>query len=322
MNKSTVPVGTGRWAKEFISDLLRKRGLSEPEKAFDIVSNPEFLREGKAVEDFMHPDRIVVGAENPETAERVAKLYEKLKAPVVLTNLATAEMIKYASNAFLATKISFINEIANICERVGADVTVVAKGMGLDHRISPYFLNAGCGFGGSCFPKDVKALIHTAKTAGVEPLLLSATINVNERQKLIPVEKLLKHIPDLKGKTVAVWGLAFKPGTDDMREAPSIAIINRLLELGATVKAYDPVAGENARRIFAGKKNLTITSTKEEALEGAVALILVTEWKEFENLDFNTVKDKIVIDGRNLWAGKDLQRYAKSYTAIGCQPGS
>jgi len=319
VNKSTVPVGTGRWAKEFISDLLRKRGLSEPEKAFDIVSNPEFLREGKAVEDFMHPDRIVVGAENPETAERVAKLYEKLKAPVLLTNLPTAEMIKYASNAFLATKISFINEIANICERVGADVTVVAKGMGLDHRISPYFLNAGCGFGGSCFPKDVKALIHTAKTAGVEPLLLSATINVNERQKLIPVEKLLKHIPDLKGKTVAVWGLAFKPGTDDMREAPSIAIINRLLELGATVKAYDPVAGENARRIFAGKKNLTITSTKEEALEGAVALILVTEWKEFENLDFNTVKDKIVIDGRNLWAGKDLQGYAKSYTAIGCQ---
>ncbi|WP_456419683.1 UDP-glucose dehydrogenase family protein, partial [Thermovibrio sp.] len=180
VNKSTVPVGTGRWAKEFIAGLLRERGVKEPEKRFEVVSNPEFLREGKAVEDFMKPDRVVVGADNREVAGLVASLYEKLQPPILITDLPTAEMIKYASNAFLATKISFINEIANVCEKLGADVTVVARGMGLDHRISPHFLRAGCGFGGSCFPKDVKALIHTAKNVGEEPRLLSSVIEVNE----------------------------------------------------------------------------------------------------------------------------------------------
>ncbi len=321
VNKSTVPVGTGRWAKEFITNLLKERNVREPEKRFDVVSNPEFLREGKAVEDFMKPDRVVVGADNREVAGMVASLYEKLQPPILITDLPTAEMIKYASNAFLATKISFINEVANICEKFGADVTVVARGMGLDHRISPYFLRAGCGFGGSCFPKDVKALIHTGRTAGEEPRLLESVIEINERQKLRPVEKLLKHIPDLNGKTVAVWGLAFKPETDDMREAPSIPIIRKLLELGATVRAYDPVATENARRVFredAEKfgSRLKFVEDKYESLEGADALLLVTEWSEFKDVDFDKLKGKVVIDGRNLWEPSIMKQYC-TYESIG-----
>ncbi|SMO35357.1 UDP-glucose dehydrogenase [Balnearium lithotrophicum] len=321
VNKSTVPVGTGRWAKEFIRKLLEERGIDEPEKRFDVVSNPEFLREGKAVEDFMKPDRVVVGADDRDVAGRVASLYEKLQPAILITDLPTAEMIKYASNAFLATKISFINEVANICEKYGADVTVVARGMGLDHRISPHFLRAGCGFGGSCFPKDVKALINTAKGAGEEPELLESVISVNERQKLKPVEKLLRHIPDLKGVTVAVWGLAFKPETDDMREAPSIPIIKRLLSLGANVKAYDPVAVENAKRVFKEElekfgERLTFSKDKYEALEGAEALILVTEWKEFENVDFDKLKGKVVIDGRNLWEPSIMEQFC-TYESIG-----
>ncbi|ADU96422.1 nucleotide sugar dehydrogenase [Thermovibrio ammonificans HB-1] len=321
VNKSTVPVGTGRWAKEFIAGLLREKGVKEPEKRFEVVSNPEFLREGKAVEDFMNPDRVVVGADNREVAGLVASLYEPLQPPILITDLPTAEMIKYASNAFLATKISFINEIANVCEKLGADVTVVARGMGLDHRISPHFLRAGCGFGGSCFPKDVKALIHTAKSVGEEPRLLESVIEVNERQKLRPVEKLLKHIPDLEGRTVAVWGLAFKPETDDMREAPSIPIIRELLARGATVKAYDPVAVENARRVFEKElhthpQRLIFTSDMYSALEGADALILVTEWPQFKEVDFDKLRGKVVIDGRNLWNPTLMRKYC-TYESIG-----
>jgi len=321
VNKSTVPVGTGRWAKEFISKILTERGIEEPEKRFDVVSNPEFLREGKAVEDFMNPDRVVVGADNREVAGMVASLYEKLQPAILITDLPTAEMIKYASNAFLATKISFINEIANICEKYGADVTVVARGMGLDHRISPHFLRAGCGFGGSCFPKDVKALIHTGKVAGEDVELLKSVISVNERQKLKPVEKLLKHIPNLEGVKVALWGLAFKPETDDMREDPSIPIVKRLLELGATVRAYDPVAVENAKRVFRkemGKfgERLQFLADKYEALEGADALILVTEWPEFRDVDFDKLKGKVVIDGRNLWEPSVMRQFC-TYESIG-----
>ncbi len=321
VNKSTVPVGTGRWAEEFISKLLTERGIEEPEKRFDVVSNPEFLREGKAVEDFMNPDRVVVGADNREVAGMVASLYEKLQPAILITDLPTAEMIKYASNAFLATKISFINEIANICERYGADVTVVARGMGLDHRISPYFLRAGCGFGGSCFPKDVKALIHTGEVAGEDVELLKSVISVNERQKLKPVEKLLKHIPNLEGVKVALWGLAFKPETDDMREAPSIPIVRRLLELGATVRAYDPVAVENAKRVFREEmekfgERLQFSADKYEALEGADALILVTEWPEFRDVDFDKLKGKVVIDGRNLWEPSVMRQFC-TYESIG-----
>ncbi len=319
VNKSTVPVGTGRWAKEFIAGLLRERGVKEPEKRFEVVSNPEFLREGKAVEDFMKPDRVVVGADNREVAGFVASLYEKLQPPILITDLPTAEMIKYASNAFLATKISFINEIANVCERLGADVTVVARGMGLDHRISPHFLRAGCGFGGSCFPKDVKALIHTARSVGEEPRLLSSVIEVNERQKLRPVEKLLKHIPELRGRKVAVWGLAFKPETDDMREAPSIPIIRELLKRGAEVVAYDPVATGNAKRVFERELStgkLRFASDKYEALKGADALILVTEWEEFRDVDFDKLKGKVVIDGRNLWEPSIMREFC-TYESIG-----
>ena len=319
VNKSTVPVGTGRWAKEFIAGLLREKGVKEPEKRFEVVSNPEFLREGKAVEDFMKPDRVVVGADNREVAGLVASLYEKLQPPILITDLPTAEMIKYASNAFLATKISFINEIANVCEKLGADVTVVARGMGLDHRISPHFLRAGCGFGGSCFPKDVKALIHTARSVGEEPRLLSSVIEVNERQKLRPVEKLLKHIPELRGRKVAVWGLAFKPETDDMREAPSIPIIRELLKRGAEVVAYDPVATGNAKRVFERELStgkLRFASDKYEALEGADALILVTEWEEFRDVDFDKLKGKVVIDGRNLWEPSVMREFC-TYESIG-----
>ena len=322
VNKSTVPVGTGRWAKEFIKSLLEEREVKNPEERFEIVSNPEFLREGKAVEDFMKPDRVVIGADNREIAGKVASLYEKLQPAMLITDLPTAEMIKYASNSFLATKISFINEIANICERLGADVTVVARGMGLDHRISPYFLNAGCGFGGSCFPKDVKALIYTAESVGEKPELLSSVMKVNEKQKLKPVEKLLKHIPDLKGKIIAVWGLAFKPETDDMREAPSIPIIKKLLELGATVKAYDPVAMENAKRVFAGElekygNRLQFVRDKYEALENAEGVILVTEWEEFKDVDFEKFRGKVVVDGRNLWELQIVKRYTKAYESMG-----
>ncbi len=321
VNKSTVPVGTGRWAKKFIAELLYKRGVKNPEERFEVVSNPEFLREGKAVEDFMNPDRVVVGADNRDIAGMVASLYEKLQPTMIITDLPTAEMIKYASNAFLATKISFINEIANICEATGADVTVVARGMGLDHRISPHFLRAGCGFGGSCFPKDVKALIYTAKQVYGEPEILKAVIEVNEKQKLKPIEKLLKHIPELKGKTVAVWGLAFKPETDDMREAPSIPIIRKLLELGAIVKAYDPVALENAKRVFSREiekygRQLQLVTNKDSALEGADALILVTEWEEFRDVDFGKLTGKVVIDGRNLWEPSVMKSIC-TYESIG-----
>ncbi len=319
VNKSTVPVGTGRWAREFIASLLRERGIKEPEKRFEVVSNPEFLREGKAVEDFMKPDRVVVGADNRDVAGLVASLYEKLQPPILITDLPTAEMIKYASNAFLATKISFINEIANICEKLGADVTVVARGMGLDHRISPHFLRAGCGFGGSCFPKDVKALIHTAKEVREEPELLESVISVNERQKLRPVEKLLKHIPSLEGKRVAVWGLSFKPETDDMREAPSIPIVRELVKRGAYVLAYDPVALENARKVFSEELKagrLELVSDKYEALEGSNALILVTEWDEFKEVDFDKLKGKVVVDGRNLWEPSIMKQFC-TYESIG-----
>jgi UDPglucose 6-dehydrogenase len=316
VNKSTVPVGTGRWAKKFIKNLLKEKGVKDPEERFEIVSNPEFLREGKAVEDFMNPDRVIVGADNREVAGKVASLYEELQPTLLITDLPTAEMIKYASNAFLATKITFINEIANICEKLGADVTVVARGMGLDHRISPHFLRAGCGFGGSCFPKDVKALIHTAKEAEVRPELLESVIKVNEKQKVKPVEKLLKHIPNLKGKIVAVWGLAFKPETDDMREAPSIPIINKLLELGAKVKAYDPVATENAREIFKNRENVEFVNNKYEALEDADALILVTEWQEFKDIEFNKLRGKVIIDGRNIWEPSIMRKYC-TYESVG-----
>ncbi len=313
VNKSTVPVGTGRWASALVADELLKKGVREPEKHFCVVSNPEFLREGKAVEDFMNPDRIVIGSDNKDIALKTASLYSTLNPPMIITNLPTAEMIKYASNAFLATKISFINEMANLSEKIGADIEIVSKGMGLDKRIGPYFLKAGLGFGGSCFPKDVKALIHTSKKYSIDPTILEAVIKVNEQQKIKPIEILKKANVDLDKARVALWGLAFKPDTDDIREAASLNIISELLNYNATIYAYDPIVKD----IPIKDKRINILSDKYKALENADILILVTEWEEFKNVEFKRFKDKIVIDGRNIWEKNILKKYAKACFSIG-----
>ncbi len=313
VNKSTVPVGTGRWATSLVAEELSKKGVKEPQKYFCIVSNPEFLREGKAVEDFMNPDRIVIGSDDKDIALKTASLYSTLNPPMIITNLPTAEMIKYASNAFLATKISFINEMANLSEKIGADIEIVSKGMGLDKRIGPYFLKAGLGFGGSCFPKDVKALIHTAKKYSIDPTILEAVMKVNEQQKIKPIKILKKANVNLNGARVALWGLAFKPDTDDIREAASLNIINELLNYNATIYAYDPIVKD----IPIKDKRISIFSDKYKALENADILILVTEWEEFKNVEFKRFKDKIVIDGRNIWEKNILKKYAKACFSIG-----
>ncbi|SDC25798.1 UDP-glucose dehydrogenase [Desulfurella multipotens] len=313
VNKSTVPVGTGRWATKLLENELLKKGLKEPQKHFCVVSNPEFLREGKAVEDFMNPDRIVIGSDDKDIALKTASLYSTLNPPMIITNLPTAEMIKYASNAFLATKISFINEMANLSEKIGADIEIVSKGMGLDKRIGPYFLKAGLGFGGSCFPKDVKALIHTSRKYNVESSILDAVIKVNENQKIKPIKILKQSNIDLNGAKVALWGLAFKPDTDDIREAASLNIINELLKNNAIVFAYDPIV----KSLPIANKNLIITKDKYEALDKSDILILVTEWDEFKNIDFKRFRDKIVIDGRNIWEKNILKKYAKTCFSIG-----
>ncbi len=317
VNKSTVPVGTGRWARQFAIDMLARRGVANPEERLDIVSNPEFLREGKAVYDFMNPDRVVIGSDNRDAAWRVASLYEKVNPTLLVSDIATAEMIKYASNSFLAAKISFINEIANICERLGADVDVVARGLGLDHRISPHFLKAGLGFGGSCFPKDVSALISIARQSGIEPQMLLSVIQVNTRQRLRPIEALKAQLGQLAGKAVVLWGLAFKPGTDDVRESPAIAITRALLDEGAIVYAHDPVAKDNFKRSFGSADKLIFIEDKYDNLEKADALILVTDWPEYYDPDFSRFSGKIIFDGRNLWKKEVVLRYARDYIRIG-----
>ncbi len=288
--KSTVPVGTG----EKVRATLDARGLSE----VGYVSNPEFLAEGTAVRDFMHPDRVVVGAFDPGDAERVAALYEALDTTVVTTDVASAEMIKLASNAFLTTRVSFINEIANVCELVGADVVDVAKGVGLDHRLGPHFLRAGVGWGGSCFGKDVSALKQLAGNSGYHFQLLSAVIEVNELQKRRVIGKLEKHLGKLRGRTIALLGLAFKPGTDDMRDAPSLVLASRLLAEGADVRAWDPVA--DARPLLHG---VTFCDTYLEAAQGADAAVVVTEWPELAGVLTAEVREAmrspILVDGRN-----------------------
>ena len=284
--KSTVPPGTTEKVEKIIS--------SCGAKGFGIAMNPEFLREGKAVEDFMNPDRVVVGAREKWVFGKMAQLYSFSKAPLVETDLRTAEMIKYASNAFLATKISFANEIGNICKGLGIDVYEVMRGVGLDSRISPHFLNAGIGFGGSCFPKDVKSLVHTAKEAGEEPKILEAVMETNERQPLRLVELAKKKMGSLKGKRVAVLGLAFKPETDDMREAPSLKIVPALLKEGAKVVAYDPAAMEAAKKILG--KEVQYAKNARSAVEGSEAVFILTEWKEF--LDEKLYSGKKVFDGR------------------------
>jgi UDPglucose 6-dehydrogenase len=313
VNKSTVPVGTG----DSVAEILAERG-KRPGIDFDVVSNPEFLREGSAVYDFMQPDRVVLGATNREAADKVAQLYLPLRCPIMITDLRTAEMIKYASNAFLATRISFINEMAAICEKLGADIKEVAAGMGMDKRIGRAFLDAGIGFGGSCFPKDVKALTWMAEVNGRHPQLLRAVMDINRDQRLQVIAKLRELLGTLRGKTIALWGLAFKPNTDDVREAPALDIIHILQTEGAHIRAYDPVAMQVARRVTLG---ITFCESAYAAAEGADALVLVTEWNEFKQMDMARVaaalKQKILVDGRNIYEPDKMQELGFVYRGIG-----
>lgn len=311
VTKSTVPVGTGAMVR---AELI-KRGYEH----IGYASNPEFLREGSAIGDFMNADRLVIGAASEDVARKVADLYSGIDCPVIVTDVASAEMIKYASNAFLATKISFINEIANVCEATGADVTVVARGMGLDHRIGPHFLQAGIGYGGSCFPKDVSALKQIAGNTGYHFQLLNAVIEVNELQKRRVIGKLKRYLGnELLGKQVALLGLAFKPNTDDMRQASSVVLASRLIAEGANVIGYDPIAVENARVLLPA---VTYAGSAMEALQGADACVLVTEWEEFTTLDWSRARAvmarPIVIDGRNVLDGVLLEGLGFIYEGVG-----
>jgi UDPglucose 6-dehydrogenase len=335
VNKSTVPIGSGDWVRMIVLDGIAERQAQSAEPVFasvggsegavqtiaaltqeydfDVVSNPEFLREGSAVFDTFNPDRIVLGSNGDRAIALMKELYTPIverqfaqdaslpPVPVVVTDLSSAEMIKYAANAFLATKISFINEVANICDRVGADVTQVAKGIGLDSRIGTKFLQAGLGWGGSCFPKDVSALIHTADDYGYEAQLLKSAVSVNERQRLIIIEKLQQVLKILKGKTVGLLGLTFKPDTDDLRDAPALSMIENLARLGAKVKAYDPIISQTGMRH--GLSDVIVETDPERLADGCDALVLVTEWQEFLNLDYakmaKLMHAPVMIDGRN-----------------------
>jgi UDPglucose 6-dehydrogenase len=322
VDKSTVPVGTGAKVKAAVQDELQKRGLDIP---FSIVSNPEFLKEGAAVDDFMRPDRIVVGAED----ERAIHLMRGLYAPfqrnherLIFTDIKSAELTKYAANAMLATRISFMNELANLAEVLGADIEMVRQGIGADPRIGYHFLYPGCGYGGSCFPKDVKALIKTAEDdAGIRLKVLNAVEEANEVQKHVLTGKIRRRFGDLKGRHFALWGLSFKPNTDDMREAPSRELLADLFAAGATVTAYDPVAMEETQRIFGNEPRLTYAEQPMAALTGADALIIVTEWKEFRAPDFaviqQTLKQPVIFDGRNLYDPKLVRDTGIEYFAIG-----
>jgi UDPglucose 6-dehydrogenase len=353
VNKSTVPIGSGDWVRMLILDGYAERkaattevsvlvGAGETgvdrlvasltkEPAFDVVSNPEFLREGSAVYDTFNPDRIVLGSSSHHAIDLMQELYQPIvdrqaaddktlpPVPVVVTDLSSAEMIKYAANAFLATKISFINEVANICDRVGADVVEVAKGIGLDSRIGGKFLQAGIGWGGSCFPKDVSALIHTADDYGYETQMLKATVSVNQRQRLMVVEKLQQVLKILKGKTVGLLGLTFKPNTDDLRDAPSLEIIQHLTRLGAKVKAYDPIVSQSGMRD--GLSDVLVETDLERLADGCDALVLVTDWQEFRNLNYarmaSLMHTAVLIDGRNFLDQALVESGGFRYVGIG-----
>lgn len=323
VTKSTVPVGTSVNIKNVIRQELDKRGLTDLD--FDIASNPEFLKEGSAIDDFMHPDRVVVGIENDKAKGLMDRLYKPFTINnyrMIYTDIASAEMIKYAANAMLATRISFMNDIANLCDLVGADVNMVRAGIGSDIRIGKKFLYAGCGYGGSCFPKDIKALIKTAEDKGYDMQVLKAVENVNEYQKAILFDKLSQYFGgNLEGKTVAVWGLSFKPKTDDIREAPSIILINKLLEAGIRVKVYDPVAMEETKKIF-NDKIIYAKDIYDATLE-ADAVVLVTEWNEFRLPSWPVIKKlmrtPLVIDGRNIYNGIDIKNAGFEYFCIGAK---
>ena len=334
VNKSTVPIGSGDWVRMIVMDGITERQKSSGEDItpeFDVVSNPEFLREGSAVYDTFNPDRIVLGSNNIKAITMMQELYQPIVdreygeepslpvVPVLITDLNSAEMIKYAANAFLATKISFINEVANICDRVGADVTQVAKGIGLDSRIGSKFLQAGIGWGGSCFPKDVSALIHTSKDYGYEAELLKSAVSVNVKQRMIVIEKLQKVLKILKGKTVGLLGLTFKPDTDDMRDAPALNLIEELNRLGAKVKAYDPIVAQSGMRH--GLTGVLVETDPERLADGCDALVLVTEWQQFSNLDYGKMaklmNNPVMIDGRNFLDKTVLQDLGYQYVGIG-----
>ncbi|WP_020408108.1 UDP-glucose dehydrogenase family protein [Hahella ganghwensis] len=318
VDKSTVPVGTGDKVKNAVLSEIAARNEDFP---FDVVSNPEFLKEGDAVGDFMKPDRIVIGAESAKAVSVMREVYEPFNRNhdrMVVMDVRSAELTKYAANAMLATKISFMNEIANLAERLGADVEQVRKGIGSDPRIGYHFIYPGCGYGGSCFPKDVKALVQTSLEIGYEATLLKSVEEVNERQKQSLFDKIKRHFGDLQGKTVALWGLSFKPNTDDMREASSRVLMESLWEAGASVQAFDPEAMKETQRVYGSRDGLTLCGTKEQALKGADCLVICTEWKEFRSPDFDEIKsslsEAVVFDGRNLYdpermAGKGFQYY-------------
>ncbi len=322
INKSTVPVWTGEICKNIIKEELKKSGKNIN---FDIVSNPEFLKEWTAINDFMNPDRIVCWVESEKAkkvCENIYKSFVRTDRPLVFTDLKSSEIIKYAANAFLATKISFINEIANFAEIVGANISDISKWIGLDPRIGSRFLHAGIGYGGSCFPKDVQALIETWKDFNFDFQIIKSTEDVNKKQKTKTVDKLLKFIPDLKWKNIAIWGLAFKPKTDDIRDAPSIDVINKLLELQVSeIKAFDPIAMVNMEKLYSDEKSVTFTSTYYDAIKNVDALIVLTEWNEFRNPDFDKLKDfmngNIIIDWRNIWNKKDIEKKGFKYEGIG-----
>ncbi|MBD2570563.1 UDP-glucose dehydrogenase family protein [Anabaena lutea] len=345
VNKSTVPIGSGDWVRMIVLDGIAERqktlipagGTAVEEKLpdiaaqFDVVSNPEFLREGSAVYDTFNPDRIVLGGNSQQAVGMMKELYAPIverkfaadqslpPVPVLVTDLSSAEMIKYAANAFLATKISFINEVANICDRVGADVTQVAKGIGLDSRIGNKFLQAGIGWGGSCFPKDVSALIHTADDYGYEAQLMKAAVSVNERQRLIALEKLQQVLKILKGKTVGLLGLTFKPDTDDLRDAPALNLIEQLNRLGAKVKAYDPIISQTGMRH--GLSGVLVETDAERLADGCDALVLVTEWQQFNTLDYakmaKLMSHAVMIDGRNFLDPEAMVKAGFQYVGVG-----
>jgi len=320
VTKSTVPVGTAAKVRETVREELARRGVDVP---FDVASNPEFLKEGAAVKDFMTPDRVVVGTDSERAKTLMSRLYKPFMLSgerMIFTDIASAEMIKYAANSMLATRISFMNDIANLCEKVGADVNMVRKGIGSDTRIGRKFLYAGCGYGGSCFPKDVKALIKTAEKNGYDMRVLKAVEEVNARQKAILFEKLSRHYGGkLEGKTVAMWGLAFKPETDDMREAPALVLMDLLTDAGVKVKVYDPIAMDECRRRVGDK--VTYCKDMYEAAVDADALMLVTEWKEFRMPSWDVLakvmKDKVVVDGRNIYDTAELAEHGFAYYKIG-----
>nr|WP_321452349.1 UDP-glucose/GDP-mannose dehydrogenase family protein [uncultured Carboxylicivirga sp.] len=319
VTKSTVPIGTAKKVKAAVQDEIEKRGV---QVEFDVASNPEFLKEGNAIEDFLKPDRIVVGVESEKAEKIMQKLYKPFTLnghPILFMDIPSAEMTKYAANAMLATKISFMNDIANLCEIVGADVSNVRRGIGSDSRIGNKFIYAGAGYGGSCFPKDVKAIIKTAQQYNYRLRLLESVEDVNNDQKKVLVKKILSHFGDIKGKTFAMWGLSFKPQTDDMREAPSVVIANALIEAGAKVKAYDPVAEEEAQKILGD--SIEYGKDQYDALIDADALILITEWPEFRIPNFKVMEklmnEKVIFDGRNIYDPAEMKENGFAYYGIG-----